>query len=405
MSDKPLVGQGLIKNSKSKPVILTFIGNYLPGYKAGGILRSIANIVDHLCDDLNFLIVTRDRDLGDDKPYDDIKINQWQPVGNASVYYLPPQSSTVKDITNLISSTKHDILYLNSFFEMFTIKVLLSRKLSSKSFKPIIVAPRGEFAWASLELKYPKKFVFIQLARLVGLYENVTWHASTEFEGLDISRVMKIKNEALHIALDLPVKVITDGAIVMPSQHANYEQDLRIVFLSRIAREKNLDYALKVLNRIKTKVTFDIYGPAEDASYWNKCKMLINKLPKNVDVNYFGSIKPDQASKIFCNYDLFFFPTGGENYGHVIAESLSMGTPVLISDKTPWRHLKNDDLGWDVPLDNEESFVTIIEELAKSSVDERVMRRNLIKDKIIKRLNNQAVLDANRKLFTKHMQP
>ena len=133
--------------------------------------------------------------------------------------------------------------------------------------------------------------------------------------------------------------------------------------------------------------------------------MLINKLPKNVETNYFGSIKPDQASKIFYNYDLFFFPTGGENYGHVIAESLSMGTPVLISDKTPWRNLHDDDLGWDVPLDSEESFVTIIEELAKSSVDERVMRRNLIKDKVINRLNNQAVLDANRQLFTKHVQP
>jgi hypothetical protein len=29
-------------------------------------------------------------------------------------------------------------------------------------------------------------------------------------------------------------------------------------------------------------------------------------------------------------------PTLGENFGHVIAESLLSNTPVLISDKTPW---------------------------------------------------------------------
>ena len=113
-------------SSSDKPVILAFVGNYLPGYKAGGILRITVNTVDHLCDEFEFKIVTRDRDVGDDKPYLDIKLNQWQPVGNAMVYYLPPQSSTVKDILNLIVRTPHHMLYLNSFFDPLTIKVLLN---------------------------------------------------------------------------------------------------------------------------------------------------------------------------------------------------------------------------------------------------------------------------------------
>ena len=35
-------------------------------------------------------------------------------------------------------------------------------------------------------------------------------------------------------------------------------------------------------------------------------------------------------------HDLFVFPTLGENFGHVIYESLMCGTPVLVSDNTPW---------------------------------------------------------------------
>ncbi len=49
-----------------------FIGNYLPGYKSGGIQRVTINTVDHLCDEFEFRIVTRDRDLGVEQPYPDI---------------------------------------------------------------------------------------------------------------------------------------------------------------------------------------------------------------------------------------------------------------------------------------------------------------------------------------------
>jgi glycosyltransferase involved in cell wall biosynthesis len=39
----------------------------------------------------------------------------------------------------------------------------------------------------------------------------------------------------------------------------------------------------------------------------------------------------------FARHDLFVLPTRGENFGHVIFESVAAGTPVLLSDQTPWR--------------------------------------------------------------------
>ena len=47
-----------------RPIILSFAGHYLPGYKAGGPIRSIANMVDQLGDEFDFRIVAGDRDLG-----------------------------------------------------------------------------------------------------------------------------------------------------------------------------------------------------------------------------------------------------------------------------------------------------------------------------------------------------
>ncbi|MFH0898825.1 MAG: NAD-dependent epimerase/dehydratase family protein, partial [bacterium] len=284
--------QASSKNKRScfdKPVVLTFIGSYLPGYKAGGILRVLVNTVDHLCDEFEFRIVTRDRDVGDGKPYPGIEPGCWQQVGNAAVIYLSPESVTVKYLLNLIESTPHHVLFLNSFFDPLTIKVLLIRKLSGGApFKPVIVAPWGEFAWASLKQKYLKKFFFIHAARFFGLYYDVIWRASSKFEQSDIMKIMKMKADAIHITGDFPFKNIPDSVSDKVLRPLSDDKNLRIVFLSRISREKNLDYALKILSKVKVDVVFDIYGPAENAAYWKECQELIHKLPTHVRVNYLG---------------------------------------------------------------------------------------------------------------------
>ena len=46
-----------------RPQILCFVDYYLPGYKAGGPLRTIINMVSQLGGEFEFLIVTRDRDF------------------------------------------------------------------------------------------------------------------------------------------------------------------------------------------------------------------------------------------------------------------------------------------------------------------------------------------------------
>jgi glycosyltransferase involved in cell wall biosynthesis len=387
----------------SKPVVLTFINNYLPGYKAGGIPRSMINTVENLSDYINFWIVTRDRDLGDTKPYSSIKKNQWQTVGSTKVYYLSPQTSSFKNLKNLILTTKHEILYLNSFFDTFTIKMLLIRKFGGIAFAPVIVAPRGEFASAALKIKYLRKFIFIQIVRFIGLYKDITWHASSEFEEKDISHRMKIGNNLIHNALDLPTRYIPDDSISPVNNPTADYNGLKIIFLSRIARVKNLDYALQILSKVKARVFFDIYGTLEDLKYWNECQELIEKLPGNIKVNYLGTVKPDKVVPVFGFYDLFLFPSGGENYGHVIAESLTAGTPVLISNKTPWKNLKKDNLGWDFPLEQSDSFIETIEYCAALSREKKLENRESIKSMILNYLLDPVVLEDNRELFLKRV--
>jgi len=387
-----------------KPVVLVFVGNYLPGHKAGGIIRTIGNTVDHLCDEFEFRIVTSDRDLGDDRPYPGVELNRWHPLHNSHVYYVPPSAHTMKNLAAIVNSVPADVVYLNSFFDPFTVKVMANALIATIPRKRFVVAPRGEFAWASLSQKYPKKLAFMLAARLVGLYRNVVWHASSRFEGEDIVRVMKVDPAAIHVAFDFALKPPADDSL-QPPPRANGDRRLRMVFLSRVAREKNLDYALRLLRDVRSDVLFDIYGPTADEDYWKTCQQLIAQLPANVEVSYRGIVDAGGVLDVFSQYDLFLFPTGGEAYGHVIVESLLAGTAVLASRESAWRNLADDCLGWDLDLAHPESFVERIEQLAAVDVDERVRRRAAVKAGVARRLSDPAIAESHRRLLLGPREP
>jgi len=101
---------------------------------------------------------------------------------------------------------------------------------------------------------------------------------------------------------------------------------------------------------------FDIYGTLEDLKYWNECQELIKKLPDNIKVKYMGIVKPDMVVPVFSFYDLFLFPSGGENYGHVIAESLT-AERCPHKRQNSLKNLQKDNIGWDFSLDQRDHLL------------------------------------------------
>jgi glycosyltransferase involved in cell wall biosynthesis len=109
--------------------------------------------------------------------------------------------------------------------------------------------------------------------------------------------------------------------------------------LSRIVKSKNLLFILQIIKKFKIKLIFDIYGPIEDLKYWKKCQNEFFSMPNNILINYKGIAYSNKVQSIFFKYDLFCFPSISENFGNVIYESLSSGTPVLCHNNL--NHLKN----------------------------------------------------------------
>jgi glycosyltransferase involved in cell wall biosynthesis len=140
--------------------------------------------------------------------------------------------------------------------------------------------------------------------------------------------------------------------------------ELKILFLSRIRDNKNLYFALEILKNIDDcNMILDIYGPIEDEKYWLKCKDLIEKLPRNIKAEYKGMILPENISNVISHYHTLFLPTKTENFGHVIVEAMLTGLVPIISNQTPWLNLEYEKAGWDIPLDNKIKYEEVVKKL------------------------------------------
>lgn len=339
----------------NKPVILTFIGYYLPGYKSGGPVRTISNMLALLSDNYFFKIITRDRDYLENKTYENIKVNEWNSLQGSEVFYHNLKLS----IRKIINNTIFDIYYLNSLFDFhFSIKVILLHKLKLIPQKQIILAPRGELFEGALANKYFIKRVFISVAKLINLYKNVIWHASSPFEENLIKKQFGNKVKT-RIAIDVPQNNFLKK---VQRTHKKEKGFLKILFISRIAQTKNLKFVIDVLNQVKNDFCLDIYGPVVDHKYWNICLNSIEPELKN-KIKYKGIVHNDKIHEIYPQYDLLFFPTLGESFGHVIFESLSFGTPVLSTNSTPWNNLAHYNAGWNIDLNNLEEYKSLIKHL------------------------------------------
>lgn len=92
-------------------------------------------------------------------------------------------------------------------------------------------------------------------------------------------------------------------------------------------------------------------------------------------------------------------PSIGENFGHSIFESMSAGTPVIISNNTPWKNLESLNIGWDISLENEHKFADTIIYCSKMNQEEY----DSMSEKVFKFaqdfIKNSNLINKTKKLF------
>lgn len=154
-----------------------------------------------------------------------------------------------------------------------------------------------------------------------------------------------------------------------------------------------------MVHRMGTPVDLDIWGPIDDEGYWRQCLRAISGVPPHVRIVYRGAVPHEGVASTLSGYDVFLLPTLGENFGHVIFEALACGLPCVISDRTPWRNLRQAGVGADLPLEGEDAFVRVLEEYAVLDGDARARVRRTCRAFAERWHAANTNLDAYRRMF------
>jgi glycosyltransferase involved in cell wall biosynthesis len=341
----------------STPQVLVFIDWYKPFFKAGGPVRSMVNLVEHLGDRIDFHIVTGDRDYTATVRPADLKEDQWlQLESGERVRYVSPEARTTTGWKRLLLDGPWDVVYINGLYSRWS--TIMPLWVLRGSGMRRIVAVRGMLATGPMKQSTWKKRIFLFAMKALGCFDGVEFQATNAEEVQDIKRWIG-GDTKVHLVRNLARKADP----VPPQPIVKLPGTLKLVSLARIAEEKNTLFAIERLTCVQGTVDLDLYGTIYDEAYWNLCKAAIAKLPDRITVQWHGQLPQEDVARVLSEAHMLFMPSVGENFGHTMLESLSVGRPLLISDRTPWRSLLSAGAGWDLPLEEPERFERTLQQV------------------------------------------
>ncbi len=387
---------GKLKADQQMKKILIFIDWYLPGFKAGGPIKSCVSLVERMKSSYHFRVVTADTDLNETAPYPDVQPDVWSVTTKGTeVFYCSGSFLKRKNLEKIILKEQPDVIYLNSMFSLnFTLLPLLIIRQNNIKCK-VVVAPRGMLSKGALALKPAKKRLFLSFSKVMGLFNKVTFHASTKIEVQEIKSVFGEKVNIVH-AINL-----TPEAIVLKIPRVKSENKMSLVYVGRISEVKNLLLCLKVLGKINKEyeISFDIYGPSDDAGYLKLCQNEIASLPSNVKATLKGTADNSGITSLLSNYHFLYLLSMNENFGHAIVEGLTAGCPVIIGNRTPWQNLESKKCGWDLPLEQEDKIVAVLNTAAAMNQGEYDEWSSAATDFAMQIHENKKTIEDHHRLF------
>lgn len=354
----------LSKVSVDRRIVVVMYQHFFPGFRAGGPIQSLVNMITALSDHYEFKVITTAFDLNDNIVYPAIHVNAWNEISlpgcdrKIAVWYHASASIGIAKMFALLKQASPHIIFVNGLFTSWSWLPLILNKIGGVGNARVILSPRGMLQPGALESKALKKKTFLKLSKSAGLFNDLSWHATALEENADIRKIIG-ENVQVVVAGNIPKRPLK--SISVPAKESG---QLSLVYLSLIAEKKNLLFLINVLKKTCSTISLDIYGPVKESDYWQRCREACKDLPANITVQYKGEIQPHLVQDTLQEYDAFVSLTKGENFGHALYESLSVGRPLITSYHTPWNDLESHQAGWNITIEDGEKVSAVLEEIA-----------------------------------------
>jgi glycosyltransferase involved in cell wall biosynthesis len=267
---------------------------------------------------------------GDTVNVDGVRVTYFKRLTKDHSHFSPALFSQLKR-----EAKKFDLIHIHAWWNLVSI---FSCLVALRQNVPVLVSPRGmlspyTFQNKSIGLKW-------LIHQIIGksLLRKCFIHVTTQWESDGVSKLFHPKG-----SFTLPNFVKLPQRKSYPKRaHSSIQ---KFLFFSRIEEKKGLDILLKALPAITVPFELTIAGDG-DFNYVASLKALANELKIEDKISWVG-FQNENKFDLLQTHELFVLPSYDENFGNTVIESLSVGTPVLISEEVGLAdYVKQNQLGW-----------------------------------------------------------
>lgn len=166
---------------------------------------------------------------------------------------------------------------------------------------------------------------------------------------------------------------ILGGGVNLSNYKFNLKPKQKLVFSARISKEKGLEDAFEVAERLNMEL--DICGKIQDRKYFQT----VSKFYPSVKFNYHGFLKLKQLAKVLGQATVFLSPHKWvEAFGYSLIEAMACGTPVVAYNLGgPKEIIKNGQNGFLVEKNNVKKMADAV--IKASKLDRLAVSKTVLK--------------------------
>tara|TARA_B110000008_G_C16974874_1_gene565437 strand:- start:2638 stop:3771 length:1134 start_codon:yes stop_codon:yes gene_type:complete len=326
--------------------------------EASGPTYSVVRLCEALIENGQQIILIT---LGDNKS----KFNFHRPYARTRFLYRLGISQKMKsDFEQIVKDGSIDYIHSHGLWMMPNI---YAGWVSKKYNIPLVISPRGALSNKAMKtgLKLVKGFFWL-------FFQNKNLKIASSFHATSISEYKDIRKMGFR----QPVSIVPNGIDLQEFIEKTDQQFKTLLFFGRLHPIKGLENLLEAWSKlffVFPNWKLQIVGPG-DKKYIEKLKIMSNTLSLQ-RVEFLGPLYGQDKWKLYREADLYILPSFSENFGMTIAESLSVGTPVVTTKGTPWSALEKENSGYWIDGDVE-SLISCLHEALSDISKLRLMGKN-----------------------------
>lgn len=223
-----------------------------------------------------------------------------------------------------------DVFHLQYIWSFYGVALSIILRVFFKT--KIIVSPRGMLEkWSLTQNTIKKKLALYTYTKLLFLI-TTAFHVTSDSE-----------KAAVRIYSSRPSVLIPNPIAPPRLLKSDFNQKQIFLYISRIHEKKGLHLLLEAFKSLNNNNCELLIAGSGEGAYYQKMLEIINETP---NIKFLGEIRAMQKEKVMSSADLLILPTYSENYGIVVAESLSRGVPVMTTRNTPWYDIEEFGAGY-----------------------------------------------------------